>query len=214
MCGRYSLTNTTGLDERFNAEYPDEGIRPRYNAAPSQKMVIIPQSTPHHMQLALWGFPISWIKDRPEGLINIRAETISEKPSFKKYLKEGRCLILADGFYEWKKIDTKTKQPYRITLKDEKPFAFAGVYKEAEGKLRFAIITTTPNSLMKDIHNRMPVILEKKEEQEWLMGPQNKAIEDMLSDYPPASMKAYAVSKLVNTPMNDTPQIIRPVSIV
>ena len=125
MCGRYSLTNTTGLDERFNAEYPDEEIRPRYNAAPSQKMVIIPQSTPHNMQLALWGFPISWIKDRPEGLINIRAETISEKPSFKKYLKEGRCLILADGFYEWKKIDTKTKQPYRITLKDEKPFAFA-----------------------------------------------------------------------------------------
>jgi putative SOS response-associated peptidase YedK len=208
MCGRFSLTNTAGLDERFDAEYPDEDIRPRYNIAPSQYTLIIPQEHPHKMELAQWGFPLSWIKDRPEGLINIRAETLRDKPSFKKYLKEGRCLVIADGFYEWRK-EKDSKTPYRITLKKVAPFAMAGLYRKKEEKLHFAIITTAPNTIMEPIHNRMPVILEKKEEMDWLEGETKLALKDILSPYPASHMETYAVSRLVNSPRNDSEQVLK-----
>src|SRR5262249_4079007 len=209
MCGRYSLTVTTGLDERFNAEYPDEEIRPRYNIAPSQNTIIIPQSSPDKMVVSKWGLPVSWIKDRPDGMINVRIETLKQKPYFHKLLDGGRCLVIADGFYEWKK-EKDGKTPYRIALKKNEPFAFAGVFKAEDKQLRFAILTTKPNSIMKPIHSRMPVILEKKEEKDWLHGNAVKAISDALSEFPAKLLEAYAVSKLVNSPINDNATIIRP----
>src|SRR5215831_18278747 len=94
MCGRYSITSLSGLDERFNAEFPDEPVYKRYNAAPSQKPIIIPDSSPGKMETATWGFPIPWMKDRPQGLINMRIETLRDKLSFKHYLDQGRCLVI------------------------------------------------------------------------------------------------------------------------
>jgi len=211
MCGRFSLTSTTGLDERFDAEYPKEDIKPRYNIAPSQKSLIIPQSSPHKMVLAQWGLPFSWIKDRPEGLINVRAETLRDKPSFKKFLEQGRCLILADGFYEWRKEKDK-KTPFRITLKETEPFAFAGLFKIVDDKFRFGIITTTPNSFMKPIHNRMPVILGKKEEKDWLNSELKVALKDISTEFPNTQMSSYPISTLVNSPRNDTKLILNPVN--
>jgi len=163
------------------------------------------------MALANWGYPIAWMKDKPQGLINMRIETLRDKPSFKHYLEKGRCLVIADGFYEWKKT-ADGKAPFRITLKDGEPFAFAGLYKEAEDGLRFAIITTAPNALMKNIHARMPVILERKEEKGWLDEKTNfkTALDLALSPYPASKMMAYEISKLINKPENDSPAVIKP----
>jgi putative SOS response-associated peptidase YedK len=208
MCGRYSITTLSGLDERFDAEFPDEPLKPRYNAAPTQNLVVITESDPHKMVYAKWGFPISWMKDKPAGLINMRIETLKEKPSFKKYL-ENRCLILADGFYEWKK-ESNGKQPFRITLKNGEPFAMAGVCREVDGNLRFAIITTEPNEVMKPIHTRMPVILEREEEKEWL-NPDNeisRIVSYALSSYPAKKMVAVPISNLINSPQNDNPEVL------
>src|SRR3989344_9701389 len=143
MCGRFSVTVSGDmLEKRFNAKL-EEPISPNYNAAPSQKMPVILNTDPKHIVLTKWGIKPVWFKSvsgKSDGLINIRAETLKEKHTFKKDLEERSCLILADGFYEWKKIGSK-KIPYRFVLKNRKPFAFAGLWEENEGEKRFAIIT-------------------------------------------------------------------------
>src|SRR3990172_2064564 len=167
-----------------------------------------------------WGLVPFWAKEPSIGykMINAKSETLSEKPSFRKPFKEKRCLVLADGFYEWEKTDKKNKVPYRFVLKNRQPFAFAGlwdVWKTPEGDtlLSFTIITTRANELMERIHDRMPVILNEKDEAKWL-DPEFKdtdKLSSLLQPYPSEQMVAYKVSTIVNSPKNDTPSCIEPV---
>ena len=148
-------------------------------------------------------------------MINAKAETVSEKPSFRKPFKEKRCLVLADGFYEWKKPDKKTKIPFRFVLKNREPFAFAGLWdswKDPNGEelLTFTIITTSANELMSPIHDRMPVILNSNDEAKWL-DPEFKdtdKLKFLLQPFPSELMTAYEVSSIVNSAKNDSPKCI------
>lgn len=216
MCGRFSIvTPLEELAERFNAEPPKIDFEPRYNGAPSQDMLVITSETPKQMSLFHWGLVPSWAKDPKIGnrMINARAETLSEKPSFRHAFKSNRCLVLADGFFEWDKKG-KVKTPYYIYLKGHKPFAFAGLcehWKDDKGKElnSFTIVTTNANKLVGKIHDRMPVILEEDKEKEWL-NPDAK-IEDikmLLKPFPARAMEDYPISTLVNNPRNDLPKIL------
>jgi putative SOS response-associated peptidase YedK len=193
---------------------------PRFNIAPSQPILAIPNDGRDSADFFVWGLIPSWSKDPAIGnrLINARGETIAEKPSFRGGFKYKRCLILADGFYEWKaQPGTKTKIPHFIHMKDRQPFAFAGLWDEWHssdgGSVRSCtIITTEPNELMSSIHNRMPVILNKKDYAFWLEAPP-QAPENLLpliKPFPAEKMSAYAVSTLVNTPANDRAECIAP----
>jgi putative SOS response-associated peptidase YedK len=219
MCGRFTLTiDPYHLQEAFPwAVIPDD-IVPRYNIAPSQPVAVIPNTGDNTLAMYKWGLIPSWAKDPAIGdrMINARAETLAEKPSFRNAYRRRRCLILADGFYEWKQNpDLKTKQPMYIRLQDHGPFAFAGlweVWKTPDGAdvHSCTIITTQPNSLMESIHNRMPVILPPETYSEWLT-PEDRQptqLEKLLVPYDPSEMVAFPVSKMVNSPDNDSPSLI------
>jgi putative SOS response-associated peptidase YedK len=219
MCGRFSIaTPIEELRDRFGAEPPKDDFLPRYNAAPGQNMLVIPEETPYQMALFKWGLVPHWARDPKIGnrLINARAETLKEKPAFRHAFQKHRCLVLADGFYEWDKAG-KTRVPYRIALKDDRPYAFAGLceyWKDEKGKelKTFTIITTNSNSLVSKIHDRMPVILEPKDEKKWLDPKIDlRDLEKLLKSYPVSDMKTYPISSLVNNPMNDVPQILKPI---
>jgi putative SOS response-associated peptidase YedK len=220
MCGRYTLTiDPAELMDRFNLTSADVTTEPRYNIAPTQFVAVVYDESPRTLSAAQWGLIPSWSKDASIGskMINARAETLDEKPSYRTLLKKKRCLILADGFYEWQKHEDGSKTPMRITLADDAPFALAGlwdVWKTPTGEWlkTCTIITTAPNALMESIHNRMPAVLTRDAEIEWL----NKANDDagylksLLAPYPAEQMKAYAVSKSVNNVKNDKPAVIEP----
>jgi putative SOS response-associated peptidase YedK len=181
MCGRFTLTtNLDDLQMRFNFEAADLLYQPRYNVSPTQSVLTLVNSGQNHAGLMRWGLIPSWAKDPSIGMrmINARAETVAERPSFRRALQKRRCLVLADGFYEWKK-EGKRKIPMYITLKSEEPFGFAGlweVWKNPAGEDIYSctIITTTPNPMMEPIHNRMPVILPRELEADWL----NQRVDD------------------------------------
>src|ERR1700675_3593610 len=211
MCGRFTLTvNPDELEEAFkDFDFP-ERFAPRFNIAPTQPVLAIPNDAKNKADFFLWGLIPSWAKDPSTGnkLINARGETIAEKPSFRGGFKYKRCLILADGFYEWKvQARTKIKTPYFIHMQDRKPFAFAGLWDEWQsphgGALRTCtIITTEPNELMKTLHNRMPVILHPRDYAEWL-DPAPRAPDSLLhlvKAFPADAMSAYPVSTMVNSP--------------
>ena len=222
MCGRFTLTESReALQLRFQlVKESFSDYRTRYNLAPQQDApVIIIRDGVRVQETMRWGLIPFWAKDPSIGnsLINARAETLAEKPSFKHACKRRRCLIPADGFYEWRKGPGKKKTPVRITLKSGKPFVFAGLWEtwqpsEGEKILSFTIITTEPNELIKPIHHRMPVILHADAEDEWL----NTDIQDterlstFLKPYPAEEMKFYEVSDLVNSAGNDVRQCILP----
>lgn len=218
MCGRFScFTPLEALRERFDAEAPDEPVYPRYNAAPGQRMIIIPLDDPHTMHFSKWGLIPHWAKDPKIGykLINARSETLKEKPSFRGSLQKGRCLVLADGFYEWG-MTAGRKIPYRIELKDRKPFSMAGLcsrWKDATGKSinTFTIITTNANETVGTIHNRMPVIFNREQEAKWLdLIMDLKELDKHLMPYSEHDMEMYPISTLVNSPKNDIPEILKP----
>src|SRR5215471_19020439 len=171
MCGRFTMaTNTAALEERFHARLATEIAGPTYNAAPSQAQLTILNDRPQAIVRAAWGFVPEWADGRPDvkPLINARAETAATKPFFRDAFKRKRCLVLADGFYEWKRAG-KSKVPYRIALKTEEPFTFAGIWSavhDAQGVVHptFAILTTEANALVSQIHTRMPVILHAEDE--------------------------------------------------
>jgi putative SOS response-associated peptidase YedK len=223
MCGRFTLTiDPNHLQEAFPwAVIPDD-ILPRYNIAPAQQVAVIPNTGNNTLAMYKWGLIPSWAKDPSIGdrMINARAETIAEKPSFRNAYRRRRCLVLADGFYEWKQNpDLKTKQPMFIHLKDSQPFAFAGLWeswKSPDGsEIRTCtIITTEPNSLMQTIHNRMPVMLPRDAYSEWLAveDRQPSQLNHLLVPYPSAEMEAYPVSKMVNSPENEIASLIVPIS--
>ncbi|MCB9110914.1 MAG: SOS response-associated peptidase [Anaerolineales bacterium] len=223
MCGRFTLTvDPAELAETFgDFTFPTQ-FAPRFNIAPTQPVLVIPNDAKNQADFFIWGLIPSWSKDPAIGsrLINARGETIAEKPSFRGGFKYKRCLIPADGFYEWKaQPGAKTKTPYFIHMKDRKPFAFAGLWDEWQspdgGAVRTCtIITTEPNELMSTLHNRMPVILDQKDYHLWLdPTPQTPdKLLHLIKPFPAESMAAHPVSTLVNKPGNDRPECIVPAS--
>jgi len=213
MCGRFSLTaNEAELNLRFELEGGEAPYVPRYNGAPTQMLAVITGENPRLLSYKRWGLIPPWAKDISIGnkMINARAETITEKPSFRTPLFSKRCLVPADGFYEWQQ--DAAKQPYRIFVKNNPIFAMAGLWerwKSPEGGSidSFSIITTEANTFMKPIHSRMPVILKREDEKIWLTGKNHEEILKLLKPYPSEEMDAYPVSKLVNSPRNDGPEV-------
>jgi len=209
MCGRFSLTaNEAELNLRFELEGGDAPYIPRYNGAPTQMLAVITGENPHKLSYKRWGLIPPWAKDSSIGnkMINARAETITEKASFRAPLFSRRCLVPADGFYEWKQ--DAFKQPFRIFIKNNPIFAMAGIWerwKSPEGNIieSFNIITTEANSFMKPIHNRMPVILKQEDEKAWLLSKDSAEILSLLKPYSSEDMDAFPVSKLVNSPRNE-----------
>jgi putative SOS response-associated peptidase YedK len=215
MCGRFSIyTPTDTLMKRFQV-LRAEDFRPNYNAAPTQNLPLILNSDPAAISLGRWGLIPSWAKEQKIGnrMINARAETLLQKPSFRTPFRKHRCLVLADGFYEWKKT-SDGKIPHRIALKDNKPFAFAGIWgawttPDGEEIRSFSIITTEPNQLMKPLHQRMPVILKKENEGKWLQEIEISEAQAMLEPYPLEDLEAYPVSTLVNSPRNNSEEVLQ-----
>jgi len=221
MCGRFTLTaDMNELQSAFPwVGFPSQ-MTPRYNIAPSQPVAVIANDHPGQMNYFSWGLIPSWVKelDKFNPLINARCETLADKPSFRNAYQRRRCLILADGFFEWRKETDKTRTPIYIHLKENAPFAFAGIWERWQSKdgseiLSCAIVTTTPNELISTIHNRMPVILSKEIYPMWLDTDRQNQIDlsQYLIPYPSQLMLAFPVSKAVNSPKFDKPENILPV---
>lgn len=213
MCGRISLAGTKEhLEARFKVKAPD--YKPNYNAAPTQVLPVILDASPQVVTMCRWGLIPSWAKDENIGykMINARAETVQEKPAYANLFKKNRCLVIADGFYEWKK-ERVGKTPYRITLKDGEFFAMAGLWsswvRDGKEQRSFSIITTKANPQMAKLHDRMPVILQMESERDWLLVDINKASQ-MLRPFT-GNLGMYEVSALVNSPRNNSVEVIREV---
>ncbi|RXJ04305.1 SOS response-associated peptidase [Anaerobacillus alkaliphilus] len=212
MCGRFTLTaEEEEIKERFNVELSLTGYEKRYNISPSQQVLaIINDGMKNRAGYLKWGLVPAWAKDPSIGhkLINARGETLAEKPSFKQSFSKRRCLIVANGFYEWKR-DGKGKIPMYITFKDKRLFAFAGLWETFQNGCSplhtCTVITTTPNELVQEVHDRMPVILPREKEQLWL----DRSLSDVselqkfLQPFPEEEMLTYQVSSLVNSPKNE-----------
>ena len=233
MCGRYSLfTPPEELEDRFDVTI--ETHEPRYNAAPGQSLPVITDRDETTVTRMEWGLVPSWADER-DGQINARGETVHEKPTFREAfarsegdLAAGRCLVPADGFYEWVE-EGGTSQPYRVRLTGDRPFAMAGLWSQwrpettqtglsafgngdgptAEPDIveTFTVVTTEPNSVVGDLHHRMAVILPPEDEQRWLSADPGEA-RDLLDPYPGAEMEAYPVSPAVGDPANDSPALV------
>jgi putative SOS response-associated peptidase YedK len=221
MCGRYRLSrHKEMLAERFDVDW-DNDWTPRYNIAPGQNVPVIRQDPDQPKRLGSrmrWGLIPSWAKDASIGykMINARAETVATKPAFREAVKKRRCLIPADGFYEWKKHG-KTKTPFCFTMADEAIFAFAGIWefwRNPEGQTieSCSILTTTPNALLAGVHDRMPVILPDDAYDLWLDPGFQKpgAICDLLQPFDAELMRKYEVSSRVNVVKNDDPACAEP----
>ncbi|MFC1607773.1 SOS response-associated peptidase [Candidatus Latescibacterota bacterium] len=219
MCGRFALpTPAKSLAEHFSTNaFPE--YEPRYNIAPSQMVpAVIHENAESGRSIRLfrWGLIPFWAKDTKIGykLINARAETLSEKPSFKAAYTKRRCLIPTTGFYEWKK-DGKEKQPYYFHMRDNSLFGFAGLWERWKGEQGLTIdsctiITTTPNDLVGTFHNRMPVILDPADYDSWLnmVNTDTESLQSLLIPFPADMMASYPVNMLVNSPKNEGPECI------
>jgi putative SOS response-associated peptidase YedK len=204
MCGRFSIVKKAeDIEQRFSAKLDKSQYVINANASPTQKLLVMTSNNKEEIQFYHWGLMMPWSKDLKEmsKLFNLRSETLLEKPVFGNLLKKQRCLVIADAFYEWKK-EARLKTPYRITVRDEKIFCFAGVWnqwKDSGGILfqTFTIITTSPNNLIKTIHDRMPVILDEKNEKDWLNDDfaSSEAL-DLLLPYPETEMSMSIVNDL------------------
>ncbi|WP_372869782.1 SOS response-associated peptidase [Planomicrobium okeanokoites] len=225
MCGRFALyADYKVILERFSIEqasFDENEYEPSYNIAPSQLIAaVVSDGNKNRLGKLKWGLIPPWAKDAKIGykMINARAETAAEKPSFRNAFKKKRCLIIADSFYEWRK-DEEGKTPMLIKMKSEEPFAFAGLWEswespEGEPIHSCSILTTKPNGVMASIHDRMPVILSKEAEKIWL-DPNVQDIEmleSVLKPYEDGEMEAYQVSEEVNSPKNNKADLIRKIS--
>lgn len=204
MCLRYAFTKTEfkKLMQRFNLESAPQ-LKPRYNIAPTQNVPVIFDDEEHILSEAKWGLTAKW---STHPLFNARAESIDRKPSFKKDFEERRCLMIADSFYEWKQPE---KKPFRVFLKHEEPFAFAAIYSQEGDERTCCMITTQSNALISKVHNRMPVILPRSAEREYLHADPNEA-KEVLLPYPAEKMEMYEISDLVNNARNDSPEVMKP----
>ncbi|MBV0925061.1 SOS response-associated peptidase [Halomicroarcula limicola] len=251
MCGRYSLfAPPAEIEERFDAAFDFE-FQPRYNAAPSQSLPVIASEEPDTIQRMEWGLVPTWAENRSDhAYINARAETLAEKRSFADAYESRRCLVPADGFYEWQESAERSsadsraakprdsdggKQPYRVCLPEDDLFAMAGLYERWKPPQRqsglgeygantaddeggeddvvetFTIVTTDPNDAVRDLHHRMAVVLAPDEEETWLSGETNE-VADLLDPYD-GPMRTYPVSTAVNSPSNDSPEIVDEVQV-
>jgi putative SOS response-associated peptidase YedK len=220
VCGRYTLAAPVNdLVEQFRIdEYPSGLVAPSYNIAPTQEVAaVIAENEKWKLEMLRWGLIPSWADDPSIGnrMINARAETVFQKPSFRKPFKNSRCLVLTDGFYEWQRTPDG-KQPYYIHMKDGAPFAFAGLWetwRNGEEIRSCTILTTDANELVGQIHPRMPVILPPKDYELWLDPDfeEQEALTSLLRPYPnDSSMEAYPVSRRVNSPSNNAPDCVEP----
>jgi putative SOS response-associated peptidase YedK len=219
MCGRYTVRGILPVAELFGITVPPEFQQPRYNVAPTQDVLVVRAGDGdggrpgRRGDLLRWGLVPHWAEDPSVGnrMINARAETAHQRPAFRDAMRRRRCLIPADGFYEWQKQERgKRKQPYLIRMKDDRPFGFAGLWESwGRGNERletFTILTTSPNELVAHIHDRMPVIVAPEEYDRWL-NPRFAAndVADLLCPYPAEPMDAQPVGTQVNNPANDDP---------
>jgi len=215
VCGRFRLSRPEKLAEFFEAEALEEDFRASYNIAPTQPVATVRAGANKRVLSNMrWGLVPSWAKDISIGnrLINGRSETVLEKPSFRESFLHRRCLVPADGFYEWKKSG-KIRRPFHFGMKDGSLFAFAGVWdrwQNPSGGLleSCSILTTAPNGLVQNVHDRMPVILPKARYEAWLTVPPGQAGElvDFLVPFDASLMHGYGVGPLVNRPQNDSPE--------
>jgi putative SOS response-associated peptidase YedK len=225
MCGRYRLSRRKQLvEEYFDSVSSDEDWNPRYNIAPTQPVPVIrqhPKEPVRELSLMRWGLIPSWTKDSSgsASMINARLETASTKPAFRDALKSRRCLIPADGFYEWKR-DGKTKQPFCFEVNQGQLFAFAGLWerwKDPNGNWikTCSILTTTPNVVTSGVHDRMPVILDPDSYDLWLDPAMTKveAVSDLLKPCDARLMRCYPVSTRINHVANDDEECCQPVEI-
>jgi len=222
MCGRFVLyRNLEEIKGAFNIQQVGWEPGPSYNIAPTQDVaVVVQREGENFLEKMRWGLIPSWAKDPKIGsrMINARSETLGEKPSFKHPLKGQRCLVIADGFFEWTETD-HGKAPMFIRLKSRRPLGLAGLYDvwvspQEEMIASCTIVTTRANDFMQPIHNRMPLILLKPQETAWL-DPDTPRIDEWLSaltPYPSHEMEAYEVSRWVNSPQNNSPRCIQPVA--
>lgn len=219
MCGRYTLASpSTKLFERFGLDGDAPELTPNYNVAPTQSVAaILSEDGERRLETLRWGLVPSWAKDLSIGnrMINARSETAHEKPSFRSAFKRRRCLIPADGFYEWKRDEIGGKQPFHIRMESGEPFAFAGLWESwdgGDGEVRTcAILTTEANDMMGEIHHRMPVILPEELYEAWLgTEAEKQELISMMEPYSSDGMEAYPVSRFVNKPSNNDPHCIEP----
>lgn len=221
MCGRFALTAPAdAITEIFQVDVLPE-VLPRYNIAPTTQVpVVVEMGGVRQMQRFRWGLVPSWAKDRKIAYktINARAETAASKPSFRSAFKRRRCLVLADGFYEWKRFSKTEKVPHLIQMADGRPFAMAGLWErwvdpESDEELfSFTIVTTGPNELMAPIHDRMPVILPPEVWDTWLdeRTTDKDQLQELLTSYPAEGMRERTVSTLVNNVRNHGPEVQGP----
>lgn len=221
MCGRFTLHHRPEqIAERFGVELALPGLELRYNIAPTQNIVAVTEEDGvRTMQLFSWGLVPSWAKDPKIGnkMINARAETITEKPSYRTAFARRRCLIPADGFYEWRRTGS-TKTPMHIRMSTGDLFGFAGIWeawRAADGAIlrSCSIITVAPNEVVAPIHDRMPAIISRENEQLWLDATYSRSdrLSELLAPFPASSMEAFAVGRSVNSPSFDDPTCMEPV---
>jgi len=224
MCGRYRLKDTDVLTAHLRRTFnlPDWVEGPRYNVAPSQDIPVVTADAngTAHLTTMRWGLVPYWEKSEKPKLapINAQSEGVTEKALFRQAVQKRRCLVPADGFYEWLRLDEKNKVPFDIHLKDGAPFFMAGIYEDAQpGRpATCALLTTEPNELVAKIHHRMPAILDPEEAKRWLApGPISKEqIATLTAPHPASEMAVVPISSLVNSPRHDGPEILEPVNFV
>ena len=214
MCGRFTLKEPRAIKLAHFDYDPFEDLIPRYNIAPSQDVLTVVQDGPKRAATFMqWGL-IPWWSTEAKGIINARVETIEQKASFSESFERRRCLILADGFYEWER-NGRVSQPYYFQMKNRKPFTFAGIWDRWQGNGRMitscAIITTTANELLAEIHHRMPVILSAESHALWLNDDSRSShLKEMLIPFPAAEMMSYPVTHDVNDPKIDSEHLVQP----
>jgi putative SOS response-associated peptidase YedK len=227
MCGRYTVRSIQPVVELFGIALPPE-FQPRYNIAPSQDVLVVRASPPSHAEpaagsnrradLLRWGLVPSWAQDRSVGnrMINARAETAAERPAFRDAMQRRRCLVPADGFYEWQAVEgSKRRQPHFIRMKGDRPFAFAGLWeswrRRGDKVESFTILTTSANELVAPIHDRMPVVVAPADFDRWLDPAVAAAdVAGLLKPYSADEMESQPVGTQVNNPANDDPSCAEP----
>ena len=219
MIERYSITGTVEkIRERFSVDVPDF-YKAHYNAAPTQLLPVITSDSPQGFSLFYWGIPPTWAKNKSvsEKIINLKTESLEEKPSLKRAMLKRRCIVPADGFYAWKKVGKKTMIPYRFIFEDKSMFSIAGIWEDFEDEdgdenHTFMILTTPASDFVSTVTDRMPAILTPASEKIWLSNNSDETtLLEQLKTYSGTNLNCYTVSPDINKNTKDLPSMIIPV---